>query len=433
MSNKVGINLYNSQNLPSDWFKREKADPQDSQAVDASVKDIISKVKQDGDKALVEFAQKFDKAELNLRGLRVKPEEIKEAYTQVSKDQIFALKSIKEKVEVFQKQLLTQKSVKTLTDSISVETVLRPIESVGCYVPGGQAAYPSTLIMTAVPAKVAGVPRIVVCSPSDSLGKVNPLVLVAADICGVDEVFRVGGAQAIAALAYGTKTIKPVRKIVGPGSKYVTAAKVLVSTDVAIDMPAGPSEVLILADESADARFIAYDMVSQAEHGGDSVAGLITTSENVALQVQDYLSKICASAERGDKVSASLEKFGFIITCSSIDQAVNLVNQFAAEHLEVMAANAKELAEKLVAGLILIGAYSPVALSDYGSGTNHVLPTGGFAQSFSGLSVSDFMRRVSIVESSRTGLEKVKDTLKVLTQAENLPNHYKAIEARFQK
>ena len=287
--------------------------------------------------------------------------------------------------------------------------------------------------MTAVPAKVAGVPRIVVCSPSDAKGKVNPLVLVAADICGVDEVYRVGGAQAIAALAYGTKTIAPVRKIVGPGSKYVTAAKVLVSTDVAIDMPAGPSEVLVLADESADARLIAYDMVSQAEHGGDSVAGVITTSETVAKQVQENLAKVAASAERGEKISESLAKYGFIIVCSSMDEAIGLVNQFAAEHLEVMTANPKELAEKLTAGLILLGPYSPVALSDYGSGTNHVLPTGGFAQSFSGLSALDFMRRVSIVESTRVGLERVKDSIKVLTEAENLPNHYKAIKARLEK
>jgi histidinol dehydrogenase len=427
------VRVWKSDALPADWFKRQKADEKAAQEVDCSVKAIINQVKANGDGALVEFAQKFDKAELNLRALKVKAGEIKEAYNKAIPEQVFALKFMKEKVNAYQKQLLTQTEIKTTGDGISVQTVLRPIESVGCYVPGGQAAYPSTLIMTAVPAKVAGVPRIVVCSPSNAKGKVNPLVLVAADICGVDEVYRVGGAQAIAALAYGTKTIKPVRKIVGPGSKYVTAAKVLVSMDVAIDMPAGPSEVLVLADESADARLIAFDMVSQAEHGGDSVVGLITTSERVALQVQETLVKVAALAERGEKVSEALAKYGFIIVCKSIDEAVCLVNQFAPEHLEVMTANAKELAEKLTAGLILIGPYSPVALSDYGSGTNHVLPTGGFAQSFSGLSALDFMRRVSIVESSRTGLERVKDSIKVMAEAENLPNHYKAIQARFEK
>jgi histidinol dehydrogenase len=433
MQKGFSIKVWNSMDLPADWFKRQKADAKAAKEVEDSVKVIISQVKADGDGALVEFALRFDKAELNLRNLKVKAEEIKEAYSKSSPNQVSALRCMKEKVSIFQKQLLTQTDIKTANDGISIQTVLRPIESVGCYVPGGQAAYPSTLVMAAVPAKVAGVPRIVVCSPTDSKGKVNPLVLVAADICGVDEVYKVGGAQAIAALAYGTRTIKPVRKIVGPGSKYVTAAKVLVSTDVAIDMPAGPSEVLVLADEFADARFIAFDMVSQAEHGGDSVAGLITTSEKLALKVQENLAGIAASAQRGEKVCEALSKYGFIIVCSGLDEAVCLVNQFAPEHLEVLCANAKELAEKLVAGLILLGPYSPVALSDYGSGTNHVLPTGGFAQSFSGLSAFDFMRRVSIVESSRTGLEGVKDNVKVLTEAENLPNHYKAIAARFEK
>ena len=427
------VKVIDSKQLPVDWFKRQLTDQKAAQELENNVKAIINQVKADGDRALVEFAQRFDKAELHLRGLRIKPAEIKEAYTKTSPNQISALKFMKDKVSTFQKQLLTQIDIKTTNDGISVKTVLRPIESVGCYVPGGQAAYPSSLVMTVVPAKVAGVPRVVVCSPSDVNGKVNPLVLVAADICGVDEVYKVGGAQAIAALAYGTKTIKPVRKIVGPGSKYVTAAKVLVSTDVAIDMPAGPSEVVILADELADARLIAYDMISQAEHGGDSVAGLITTSETLAETVEENLAKLAASAERSEKISESLTKYGFIIVCSDVEEMINLSNQFAPEHLEVMTGNAKELAQKLVAGLILIGPYSPVALSDYGSGTNHVLPTSGFAQSFSGLSAFDFVRRVSIVESGRTGLERVKDSIKVMTEVENLPNHFKAIQARFEK
>ncbi len=427
------MRIWKSEALPADWFKRQTADAKATREFQDKVQNVITRVRENGDDGLLGCINDFDKCSLTKKTLKVRKEEIKEAYTKATLEQVCALKFMKEKVNTFQKQLLTQTEIKTSSDGIWVQTVLRPIESVGCYVPGGQAAYPSTLIMTAVPAKVAGVPRIVVCSPPDAKGKVNPLVLVAADICGVDEVYKVGGAQAIAALAYGTKTIKPVRKIVGPGSKYVTAAKVLVSTDVAIDMPAGPSEVLVLADESANARFIAFDMVSQAEHGGDSVAGLITTSEKVALQVQENLATVAASAERGEKVSEALAKYGFIIVCKSMEEAVSLVNQFAPEHLEVMTAKPKEIAEKLTAGLILIGPYSPVALSDYGSGTNHVLPTGGFAQSFSGLSVLDFMRRVSIVESSRTGLERVKDSIKVMAEAENLPNHYKAIEARFEK
>jgi histidinol dehydrogenase len=339
---------------------------------------------------------------------------------------------MKQRVESYQKQQL-QQAIQTNIDGIAIQTVLCPLESVGCYVPGGQAAYPSTVVMTAVPAKVAGVPRIVVVSPSNAEGKVNALVLVAADICGVDEVYKVGGAQAVAALAYGTETIKQVRKIVGPGSKYVTAAKGLVSTDIAIDMPAGPSEVLILADETADARLVAFDMISQAEHGTDSVAGLITTSEKLAEDVQKKLAEITALTERSEKISESLAKYGFIITCKNIEEMVELSNQFAPEHLEVMTKNARELSGKLVAGLILLGPYSPVPLSDYASGTNHVLPTGTFAQSFSALSVFDYSRRVSIVECSKVGLEKVRENVKILTDTENLPNHYKAINARFQQ
>jgi histidinol dehydrogenase len=427
------VKVWDFKQLPCDWFRRQQADPKATQELQTSVQAIIDQVKAEGDHALVEYAKKFDKAELDARALRVRPAEIKEAYTKTTPQQISALKFMQDKVSNYQKQLLTQTDTKTASDGVSVQTVLRPLESVGCYVPGGQAAYPSTLVMTAVPAKVAGVPRIVVCSPSDSKGKVNPLVLVAADICGVDEVYKVGGAQAIAALAYGTRSIAPVRKIVGPGSKYVTAAKILVSTDVAIDMPAGPSEVLVLADESADARLIAYDMVSQAEHGGDSVAGLITTSEKIAVQVQENLVKVASSAERADKICESLAKYGFIVVCDRLEVMVNLANTFAAEHLEVLTVNPREVAEKLTAGLILLGPYSPVALSDYGSGTNHVLPTGGFSQSFSWLSVYDFIRRVSIVESTRVGLERVKDSIKTLTEAENLPNHYKAITARLEK
>ncbi|MBN1358699.1 histidinol dehydrogenase [Candidatus Bathyarchaeota archaeon] len=433
MRNQTKVRLWKSSALPPDWFKRQAPDEQANAQVENSVKTIISQVVKNGDAALTELTEKFDKARVEAKDLQATPKEIEEAYKTVGKEQIDALKFMKSKVSAFEKLVLKQDGFKTSGDGIAIQNVLRPIESVGCYVPGGQAAYPSTVVMAVVPAKVAGVPRIVVCSPPNAEGKVNPLVLVAADICGVTEVYKVGGAQAIAALAYGTETIQPVKKIVGPGSKYVTAAKILVSKDVAIDMPAGPSEVLVLADETANPQFIALDMISQAEHGGDSVSGLITTSEKIALQVQETLVKLAASAPRGEKVSEALGKYGFIVVCGSMDEAVALVNRFASEHLEVIAANAKVLAEKLTAGLILIGPYSPVALSDYGSGTNHVLPTGGFAQAFSGLSALDFARRVSIVESSKAGLEKVKSNIKVMTEAENLPNHSKAIEARFSK
>jgi histidinol dehydrogenase len=428
------VRVWKSSELPPDWFKRQAPDEQTNEQVESNVKAIVSTVVKNGDAALIAFTEQFDEAHLEAKGLQVTPREIKDAYNKVDTEQIDALKFIKNKVSAFEKLTLKQAGFKTSQDGVDVQSVLRPIESVGCYVPGGQAAYPSTLVMTAVPAKIAGVPRIVVCSPPNAEGKVNPLVLVAADICEVNEVYKVGGAQAVAALAYGTEAIKPVKKIVGPGSKYLTVAKILVSKDVAIDMPAGPSEVLVLADETANPQFIALDMISQAEHGADSVAGLITTSEKLAEDVQGWLAKAAAGAERGGIVAKALEKYGFIITCKDMAEAAVLANVFAPEHLEIMTRNPERIAGKITsAGLILVGSYSPVALSDYASGTNHVLPTGGFGHAFSGLSALDFARRVSIVKSSKEGLQGVRDRVRVMTEAENLPNHYKAVEARFQK
>jgi histidinol dehydrogenase len=433
MRNQVQVKVWKASALPPNWFKRQTLDKRTNERVESEVKAIISMVVKNGDAALIELTEKFDKARLEAKDLRVTPREVEEAYKAVGKEQVAALKFIKDKVSSFEKLTLKQVGFKTSREGITVQNVLRPIESVGCYVPGGQAAYPSTLVMTAVPAKVAKVPRIVVCSPPTAKGTINPLVLVAADICGVNEVYKVGGAQAVAALAYGTETIKPVRKIVGPGNKYVTAAKILVSKDVAIDMPAGPSEILVLADETANPRLVALDMISQAEHGGDSVAGLITTSKKLAAAVQGWLAKMATAVNRGEIVMEALEKYGFIIICDGMDEAVELANVFAAEHVEVVTKAPTEIADRITsAGLILLGPFSPVALSDYGSGTNHVLPTGGFGSACSGLSALDFARRVNIIESSKEGLLSLKNHVKVMTQAESLPNHYKAIEARFE-
>lgn len=435
MPKEFAIKVWEASNLPSDWSKRIKAlNEKDSSALENTVKGVIAEVRQKGDAALIEYTEKFDKTKLTPKILKVTSQEIKAAYKAVTPEQIAALKLMKEKITAIDTQTLKQQPQKTVREGITVQTVLRPIESVGCYVPGGLAAYPSTLVMTATPAKVAGVPRIVVCSPPTSQGTINPLILVAADICEVDEIYKVGGVQAIAALAYGTQTIKPVKKIVGPGSKYVTAAKVLVSQEVAIDMPAGPSEILVLADETSDPKLIAADMISQAEHGTDSTAGLITTSKELAKQVQKNLQKMVDEAERSDIIKQSLSTYGFIITCTNTDELIKLANEYATEHLEIMTKDAMEIAEKMTSpGVVLVGPYSPVALSDYGSGTNHVLPTGGFGHAFSGLSVIDFTRRVNIVKSSKEGLLKVKDSIKVLTEAERLPNHYRAVEARFER
>jgi histidinol dehydrogenase len=429
------MRVWKANELPPKWFKRKAIDDKDSEAVENDVKEIIAAVQKRGNAALIEFTERFDKTNLTVRDLRVTSAEIKAAYKAVSQQQVDALKLMREKLFANEKLALQQIGYKTSREGITIHTVMRPIESVGCYVPAGQAVYPSTLVMTATPAKVAGVPRIVVCSPPTTKGTINPLILVAADICEVDEVYKIGGVQAIAALAYGTETIKHVKKIVGPGSKYVTAAKIQVSKDVAIDMPAGPSEVLILADEKADPKLVAADMISQAEHSADSVAGLITPSRKLVEGVLRCLDEQSALAQRREIVEKALTTRGFIIICSEDpDRMAALANAFAPEHLEIMTKAPKDIADKIIsAGLILIGPYSPVALSDYGSGTNHVLPTGGFGSAYSGLSALDFMRRISIVESSKEGLDKLRNHVKVLTEAENLPNHYKAVEARFEE
>jgi histidinol dehydrogenase len=428
------MKVWKARELPPNWFKRKEANEKDNLAVEKSVKEIIEAVQKRGNAALIEFTEKFDKTKLTTRDPRVTSAEIKAAYKAVSQQQIAALKLMREKLFSNEKLALQQIGYKTSREGITIQTALRPIDSVGCYVPGGQAIYPSTLIMTVTPAKVAGVSRIVVCSPPTSKGTINPLILVAADICEVNEVYKVGGAQAIAALAYGTENIRPVKKIVGPGSKYVTAAKIQVSQDVAIDMPAGPSEILVLADETANPKLIAADMISQAEHGADSVAGLITPSKKLAEEVLQCLDELSDLAERKEIVEKALSTRGFIIISRNVDEMAILANAFAPEHLEIMIKAPKEIADKITsAGLILIGPFSPVALSDYGSGTNHVLPTGGFGSAFSGLSALDFTKRISIVESSKEGLEKLRKQIKILTEAESLPNHYKAVEARFEE
>ena len=306
------------------------------------------------------------------------------------------------------------------------------LQSVGCYVPGAEAAYPSTLLMMAAPARLAGVKRLVVCSPPTKGGMLNPLTLVAADLCGIDELYKVGGAQAIAALAYGTDSIRPVEKIVGPGNKYVTMAKILVSRDVAIDLPAGPSEILILADENADPRLIALDLISQAEHRVDSISMLLTTSQEISERVLEEISKILPTSPRKEIVAKALSDNGAIIRCQNLEEAIDFTNKFGPEHLEIITEDPMAIADRIEsAGLILIGSYTPVSASDYAFGTNHILPTYGFGHVFSGLSVLNFVKHVSIVESTKDGLSSIRGHVKALAEAEGLFNHASAVEGRF--
>lgn len=395
------------------------------------VRDIIDTVERQGDAALIEYTLRFDKIKLSPGNLRVTREEIEDAYTRVDKRQISAIKFAKTRIEALEKKLLARMNFEHRSKGVRICSYTAPIRSAGCYVPGGRAAYPSTLLMTALPAKIASVPRIVVCSPPRSGGEIDALTLVAADICGINEIYRIGGAQAVAALAYGTETIRPVEKIVGPGSRYVLAAKALVAKDVPVDLPAGPSEIAILADKSGDPRTVALDMISQAEHGSGTVSILVTDSRQLAEAVAKEFEKQIRSTPNNEAAfQASSTTLALI--CEDMEEATAFVDEFAPEHLEVMAENASTIVKKVTsAGLILIGKYTPVSASDYCLGTNHVLPTGGYGHAFSGLSALSFLKRVNVVECSKEGLSEVRRSVQILARSEGLLNHSLAVEARF--
>lgn len=392
------------------------------------VEDIIADVRRRGDQALMEFTEKFEGVRLGADRLRVSGEEIEEAYSKVSSEQIVAIETAKRRIEEFERAILSRISLDHVNGSgVIISRRYRPIRSAGCYVPGGRFPYPSTLLMTAVPAKVAGVPRVIVCTPPARDGKVHPLTLVAADICRVDEVYRVGGAHAIAALAYGTETIKPVEKIVGPGNRYVLAAKMIVSRDVPIDHPAGPSEVMVLADGGADPRYVALDLISQAEHGPDSIAILVSPSERLSREVLREATRLISGHGLGGGASGEI----LILEAGDIDEALEFVNDFAPEHLEIIAEDADGLSERVrSAGLILIGPSTPVALSDYCIGTNHVLPTGGYSHAYQSLSVLSFVRLVNIVKCQPDALRKLSTSAKTLAISEGLMWHAMAIDER---
>lgn len=398
------------------------------------VRSIVEDVKKRGDQALLEATLRYDRVDLRQIGFRVEVEEFTKAYDKVSGKQVSALERAKERIKEFSAiQLQGLNSVYKPMAGIEVKTALKPIESVGCYVPGGQASYPSTVLMAAAPASLAGVKRVVVCSPPSEQG-LNPLMLVACDICRVGEVYRVGGAQAIAALAYGTESIQPVSKIVGAGNIYVTYAKMEVSKDVAVDLPAGPSEILVLADGEADARLIALDLAAQAEHGASSICGLVTTSSSLIKAVEEELVKIVGEAERREVVEKALRTNGFTAVAEEMDECIDFANGFAPEHLEVFAAEPRSLVERITsAGLILLGPHSTAAATDYGVGPNHILPTGGYAKTASGLSVIDFLKRVNVVEFSLDGLKAVAEDIVTIAESEGLYGHARSIKERLRK
>jgi histidinol dehydrogenase len=316
---------------------------------------------------------------------------------------------------------------------VSVEKSLVPIPSVGCYIPGGQARYPSSVVMSVTPAKEAGVKRIVVVSPPGRNGKIDPLTIAAAKRCGATEIYKVGGAQAIGALAYGTKSIPKVDKIVGPGGKFVSIAKSFVSDQTAIDMVAGPTELGIIANASSNPELVALDLISQAEHSKDTMCFVITQSKAMAKQIQKSIEKLIPGTERSSIIKESISKNGFIAICKNENEVIELANKIAPEHLELMVGNARSLSKKITgAGLLLIGKNTPSAASDYILWTNHILPTNGFGRTRGGLSVLDFLKLQTVVESNKKRFLEFRDSLKALTDAEDLPNHYKAVKRRLE-
>jgi histidinol dehydrogenase len=405
--------------------KREGA-----QDVEQAVRGIVADVAARGDRALFELTVKFDRIDLAKIGLRVEPSDIDAAEKACQGAALDALKLARERIESYHRR--QKPADERFTDPLGVEMGAKwtAIEAVGLYVPGGTAAYPSSVLMNAVPAKVAGVPRLAMVVPAPD-GKLNPLVLAAAKLAGVDEIYRIGGAQAVAALAYGTETIAPVAKIVGPGNAYVAAAKRLVFGKVGIDMIAGPSEVLVLADKTGNADWIAADLLAQAEHDASAQSILITDDPALAAQVEKAVDSQLKLLSRADVAGASWRNFGAIIVVPKLGDAIALVDQLAPEHLEIVAADAEPLVARIRnAGAIFIGAHTPEAIGDYVAGSNHVLPTARSARFSSGLGVLDFMKRTSLLKCGPEQLRALGPAAIALGEAEGLGAHARSVAIR---
>lgn len=412
------------------YEKRKSSTSQTNDAeIDQAVLDIIRQVKDSGDAALYELTAKLDGAELEQ--LAVSEAEFTKARNQVSQSFIDVLEAAKANITAFHEAQKENSWFINQADNIMLGQKVTPIEKVGVYVPGGKAAYPSTVLMNVIPAKLAGVKQIAITTPPQADGKISAEVLVAAQIAGVDTVYKVGGAQAIAALAYGTESIDNVYKIVGPGNAYVARAKKWVFGDVAIDMIAGPSEIYIVADENAPASFVAADLLSQAEHDERATSICVTTSKQLAEAVQAAVKEQTALLDRKSIIEKSLEQNGAIILVENLEEAFAVLNDIAPEHLQLMIQNPNEhLAAVQNAGAIFLGNYSPEPLGDYFAGPNHTLPTAGTAKFSSPLGVYDFVKKSSIIQYSRTGLDNAADSITTLANAEQLTAHAKAIQIR---
>lgn len=410
-----------------------KRNPGQYTQYEAVVNDVLNNVRENGDKALFEYTAKFDKWTPTSETMRVTEEEIEEAYNSFDKELIKVMEKSAANIIKYHEKQLQNSWISTETDGTLLGQKITPIGKVGVYVPGGKAAYPSSTLMCVLPAKVAGVKRIVMMTPAGSDGKVQPCTLVAAKITGVNEIYKVGGAQAIAALAFGTETVPKVDKIVGPGNIYVALAKKAVFGFVSIDSVAGPSEIMVLADESANPKFVAADLLSQAEHDELASAILVTTSKSLAENVSKEVDSFTKSLSRKEIIEKSLNNYGYILLAENINDAIDVVNEIASEHLEILTANPYETMTKIEnAGAIFVGNYSSEPLGDYFAGPNHVLPTNGTAKFFSPLGVDAFIKRSSIISYSKEALFDVYKDIACFAEAEGLSAHANSVRVRFE-
>lgn len=425
------LNSDTKKNLLEDLLKRS---PNNYGQYEASVKEILDKVKEEKDAAVFAYTAKFDGAELTADTIEVTDAEIEEAYAQVDDTLLTVIRKAKDNIESYHAKQRQNSWFDSKLDGTILGQKITPLHRVGVYVPGGKAVYPSSVLMNVMPAKVAGVDEIIMVTPPGKNGKVSPNTLVAAKEAGVDKIYKVGGAQAIAALAYGTESIPKVDKIVGPGNIYVALAKKAVYGHVSIDSIAGPSEILVVADETANPRYVAADLLSQAEHDELASAILVTTSEKLAHEVSDQVDGFLKELSRAEIISKSLDNYGYILLADTMEDVIDVANEIASEHLEIQTKNPFEVMTKIRnAGAIFIGEYASEPLGDYFAGPNHILPTNGTAKFFSPLSVDDFIKKSSIISYSREALQKVHKDIESFAKAEQLTAHANSIHVRFEE
>ena len=411
-----------------------KRSPNNYSEYENVVADIIANVRTRGDQAVFEYTKKFDRWEINADNLRVTESETEEAFGLIDRQFIEVMKKSAANIEAFHKKQLRNSWIDTRPDGSILGQRILPLAVSGVYVPGGKAAYPSSVLMNVIPAKVAGVRKIIMTTPAGADGKVNPGTLAAARIAGVDEIYKVGGAQAIAAMAFGTESIPKVDKITGPGNIFVALAKKACFGYVSIDSIAGPSEILVIADETANPRYVAADLLSQAEHDELASAILITTDAKLAEAVDRQIGLFLKELSRADIIQKSLENYGYILLADSMDEAVEAANAIASEHLEILTRDPYAVMTRIDnAGAVFLGAYSSEPLGDYYAGPNHILPTNGTAKFFSPLNVDDFMKKTSIISYSREALEKAHQDIELFAEKEGLTAHANSIRVRFEE